>query len=546
MDENVSLSVRSSNRAPYASKRTRAWCGGVCRCVLSCLLLCSPVALASQSLQSWQSSQSSQSSSQSWQEALPEGRFDASLLATEQNVVQQDEPRRDDATEEAERGEGVRQRSGSLWESLRTFSLSASWHSARYALSRTLSRTLWFWQRPVETVSGSYLALGYAESERAFPRASSIAGRLAAKLPTREVWERSFRAHVRAGEMERALAVAERLQTQKDGHGFLARFLLASEELKKGRVARARQIVGDLSGFGDFARYGAPTYRFWLAFAEGDARAQESALQELERESGESFARLLRLYATLARGEFRATQQLLRESESLSGDLSLLWVQALHHAQSEQEHGKKTALALLEPVKNQLRVQVLFLDELSRRVESDETEDLAPVGRDQVLAEQATFFLARSLADLATYESQASTKLLFARLAAQTDLSSSFVRLVLSNALFELRQDEAALEVAAQISPRALFYRQAVYLRAEILRRQEPLQDSLKEARLEEALALLKSLQELRSDDLLAWWQAGSFLRRAEQPEQSLLHFNKAVELYRARASPSAKASQKR
>ena len=463
------------------------------------------------------------------------GSVVGSPLSNEQGFVQKDAPKQDqdtrsgqgDKKQRAARFEG-QSRGWRFFESLRNFSLSASLRSAQ----RSLVRTLRLWQTPSDTVSGSYLALGYAEAQQEFPHASSIADRLAARLPTREVWERTFLAHVRAGKMEKALSIAERLQNQKDGVGFLARFLLASEALKDGKVARARTFVGDLSGFGDFARYGAPTYRFWLSFAQGDARGEQAALQEVERESMEDFARLLRIYAAFARGEFRITQQLLRETEPSSNDLSLLWVQALHHARSEQERGKQTALALLDPVKTQLRVQVLFLDELARRIEGDETQELVPAARGEGADEWALFFLARSLADLAMREANPTAKLLFARLATETDPSSSFARLVLSDALFDYRQDEEALSVAQQIPPRSLFYRQSVYLRAEILRRQ----DHNKEERLEESLALLKSLQELREDDLFAWWQAGSFLRVAEQPEKALLHFDKAVDLYLARA----------
>ena len=484
--------------------------------------------------------------------AFADSLTDSSVLSAEepharfeQKVAQKDEPNdeqkaRDqearDKQDTSEQGASWRESwGGRLFESLRDFSLrdfslrdfsfAASVRSAR---SR-LSRALWFWQQPTDTVSGSYLALGYAEAEQAFPRASSIADRLAARLPTQEVWERTFLAHVRAGEMEKALSLAERLQTQKDGHGFLARFLRASEALKKGKRAQAREIIGDLSGFGDFARYGAPTYRFWLAFAEGDTRAEQAALREIERESKEEFARLLRLYAALARGEFRTTQELLREAGSLSNDLSLQWVQALHQAHSEQDRGKQTALALLEPVRSQLRVQVIFLDEMARRIEDDDTQGLLPGTpgvRGDALEELAIFFLARSLADLATREASAGGKLLFARLAIETDPSSSFARLILSDALFDHRQDEAALATASQIPPRALFFRQGLYLRAEILRRQD---------RNEEALALLQNLQELRPDDLLAWWQAGSFRRLAEQPEKALSDFDKAIDLYLSR-----------
>ena len=499
-----------------------------CRCALLCVLLCSPFALSPFAF-------AVASPLEGFSQGNLEDKFEGKLedqpsLRVEQNVarnvVQKDEPNKvQNAREQPDVSKrGAAWRGLKSWlDSLRSFSLSASLRSA----SRSLLQTLWLWRTPADTVSGSYLALGYAEAEQAFPRASSIADRLVARLPTQEVWERTFLAHVRAGEMEKALSIAARLQTQKNGHGFLARFLLASLSLKKGKVAQARELVGDLSGFGDFARYGAPTYRFWLAFAQGDARAEQEALREVERESMEDFALLLRLYAAFARGEFRATRQLLREAEPLSGDLSRLWVQALHHARSEQARGKKTALALLEPVKSQLRVQVLFLDELARRIEADETQDLAPAARGDGLDEQARFFLARSLADLASHEAHAETKLLFARLAVETDPSSSFARLVLSDALFAYHQDEAALANAEQIPPRALFYRQGLYLRAEILRRQD---------RLEEALALLEDLQELRPEDLLAPWQAGSFRRVAEQPEKALLHFDKAVALYSSRA----------
>ncbi len=456
---------------------------------------------------------------------------ESSLRATQniaqhvaQNVVPQDEPNSDH--------EGWWRRLGG---GLRSFSLSNLKRSAQ----RSLRRTLWFWHAPADSVSGSYLALGYAEGEQAFPRASLIADRLSARLPTREVWERAFLAHVRTGEMEKALAIAERLQTQKDGHGFLARFLLASQALKRGKSAHARELVGDLSGFGDFARYGAPTYRFWLAFAQSDARGEQAALRELERESMEDFARLLRLYAAFARGEFRTTEQLLSEAGSLSNNLSLQWIQALHHAGRAQGQGKQTALALLDPVKSQLRVQVLFLDELARRIEEDETEGLAHHGKRGVGSDDmAVFFLARSLVDLAAHEANASAKLLFARLAVETDPSSSFARLVLSDALFDYRQDVLALAVAEQIPPHALFYRQALYLRAEILRRQHLLKESSgEESPSKESLTLLTSLQELRPDDLLAWWQAGSFLRVAEQPEKALPYFDKAIELYLSRVA---------
>ena len=455
-----------------------------------------------------------------------------------QHVAQQDEPDNDaDTRERQDVSQGSARQEGwgrRFMESVRSFSLSN--------VKRSLVRALWLWYAPTDTVSGSYLALGYAEAERAFPHASSIADRLSARLPTREVWERTFLAHVRAGEMEKALSIAERLQTQKDGHGFLARFLLASALLKKGKVTRAREFIGDLSGFGDFARYGAPTYRFWLAFAQGDARAEQEALQEIERESMEDFAHLLRLYAAFARGEFRTTQQLLRETEALSGDLSQQWVQALHHAGSAQGRGKQTALALLKPVRSQLRVQVLFLDELARRIEGDGINDLAPDARGDESIEQVRFFLARSLADLAAREGSAAAKLLFARLAVETDPSSSFARIVLSDALRDYGQDDAALATLELIPTRSLFYRQSLYSRAEILRKPSRLEESrleefhLAESQLEESLALLKNLQELRPDDLLAWWQAGSFLRVAEQSEKALPYFGKAIEMYLSRA----------
>ncbi len=391
-------------------------------------------------------------------------------------------------------------------------------------------RSFLFGKNVSNSLSGDYLALGHAEFVQAFPLASEIASRLTAHIQTEPILQRALLAHLRAGDIEKALPIAKKFKNKKNIHGFIARFLLAAQQLRNDKPKQARKTLGDLSGFGDFVRYSAPTYRFWIAYALNDSRGEMSALREIEQESLEDFAQLLRLYAALARGEKENVQQILREGANESNNLSFVWAQALHNAKNEKN---AAALETLSPFKNHFQASSLFLDELHRRIALGGELEILPSKEKN----KATFFLSRSLADLASSERSLGAKLMLARIAVETDPSSDYAKILLSEALGEFQQYDEATKVSSQVGKQSLYYRQSLLQQAELLRRQAKLQQ--KEPRLdklEQALAILKNMQAERENEVMAWSYAGSFYRVAGRHKEAVPFFDKAVEIYRKKA----------
>ncbi len=392
------------------------------------------------------------------------------------------------------------------------------------------ARSLIFARNITGNLSGDYLALGHAEFVQEFPRASEIATRLTSRIQTEQVWQRALLAHLRAGDIEKALPIAEKFKSKKNIHGFIARFLIASKQMRNNKPKKARKTIGDLSGFGDFVRYSAPTYRFWIAYALNDTRGEMSALREIEQESLENFAQLLRIYAALARGEKKNLQQILREQKNNSNNLSFVWAQALHHAENDE---KNEALAALSTFKNQPQASSLFLDEMHRRIEAGEKLNILPSKE----KEKATFFLARSLADLASSERSIGAKLMLARIATETDPSSQYAKILLSDALGEYQQHDEALQVSTLVDKESIYYRQSLLQQAELLRKQAKLQQKNPQLdKFQQAIDILKNMQAEKEDEILAWWYAGSFYRVADEHENAVPFFDKAVKLYRKKS----------
>ena len=425
-----------------------------------------------------------------------------------------------------------------LRNSLQNF-LPNSWQS-RLRNSRLLQplRSIIPAREPPSNLSGDYLALGHAEFVQAFPRASEIATRLTAHIETeqvlqqalQQVLQRAMLAHLRAGDIDKALAIAKKFKDKKNTHGFIARFLLATKEMREGNPEKARKTIGDLSGFGDFVRHSAPVFRFWIAYALNDSRGEMAALREIEQESLENFAQLLRLYAALARGEEKEMQQILRRGADSANGPSFVWAQALYHARSSE---KTTALAVLSPFANRLQVSSLFLDELHRRIASGQKIPILPSKE----KDKAAFFLARSLSDLASSERSLGAKLMLARIAVEADPDSDYAKMMLSEALSDYQQHNEALLVSAQVGAESIFHRQSLLQQAEILRKQSQLQQGEPQLdKFQQAVDILKNMQTQKKDEVLAWWYLGSFYRVADMHEKAVPSFDEAVQIYRKKS----------
>ncbi len=367
---------------------------------------------------------------------------------------------------------------------------------------------------------GDYLALAHAEADQEFLQASEIASRVTAKIRTKQVYERAMLAHMRIGEFDKAIPTAKRLKKSNDVHGFIAKFVLASYNIQRGKYEEAREIIGDLSGFGDFVRYGAPTYRFWTSFALNDTHGEKIALRELEKEALNEFAQLMRFYAALARKNSKNTREILRERSRANSkgeeSLSLMWAKVTHHAVQGE---KDVALAQLKYFRTPLQARSLFLDEIAQRIENENYEQWLPSNNKKI----AAFFLARSLADLASAERSPGAKLMLARLAQQTDPNSGYAKLLLSETLSEFQQFDQALNIARQVKQKSLYYRQSLLQQAEILRKKELIDD---------AVDILEKMQSQNKNEAIASWYAASFLRIAGKHQQALQYFDQAIKVY--------------
>jgi Flp pilus assembly protein TadD len=130
-------------------------------------------------------------------------------------------------------------------------------------------------------LAGPYLAAAAAEQRGDIAAAARwYAEALAADPRNTALLAKTIANQVAAGEIERALPLAERLEAADSGH-HLGALVLAVEALRNGEAARARSLVETTAeGGGPFV---GQLIAAWAAFAAGEASAARDILTKLEQ-----------------------------------------------------------------------------------------------------------------------------------------------------------------------------------------------------------------------------------------------------------------------
>ncbi len=130
-------------------------------------------------------------------------------------------------------------------------------------------------------VAGPYLAAENAARRGDIAAAARLYGQaLARDADNADLMERTVAHQAAAGQIERAIAVARRLDALQPGHP-IGVLLLAADALKRGAPVRARSMLA--TGGPDGGPYVGQLIDAWAAFADGDIDAARELLTKLEK-----------------------------------------------------------------------------------------------------------------------------------------------------------------------------------------------------------------------------------------------------------------------
>lgn len=140
--------------------------------------------------------------------------------------------------------------------------------------------------RPFEkSIYGSYLAGRFAEKHQDLSSAATLMARVLEDDPEHDrLMRRAFVLFLGAGEIDRALELAERMEARKSGTT-VALLLLAARDVKAGNFAAARDRLKDVPEQG-LARYSQPIAEAWIGAGLKDHANAFKRLEPLAKESG--------------------------------------------------------------------------------------------------------------------------------------------------------------------------------------------------------------------------------------------------------------------
>ena len=147
-----------------------------------------------------------------------------------------------------------------------------------------------------KSIFGSYLAGRFAEKHQDLAVAAELMARVLEDDPEQDrLMRRAFVLYLGAGQVERAIELAERMAERKKGTT-VSHLLLAARDVKAGEFVTAREWLKDLPEQG-LARYSQPLAQAWISAGLKEFPAAFKRLEPLAKENG--FAVLSDLHLAL-------------------------------------------------------------------------------------------------------------------------------------------------------------------------------------------------------------------------------------------------------
>ena len=329
--------------------------------------------------------------------------------------------------------------------------------------------------------------------------------------------ERTIAQQAAAGQIERAIPVARRLDALRPGH-HLGVLLLTADALKRGDPARARSVLA--TGSSDGGPFVGQLMDAWAAFADGDIDAAREILAKLEETgtggaAGEIVAAYhLGLLESAAGRDAEAIIALDRATERAGNStLRLIRIRAGVLARLGQVEDARAAVTeRLSLILGDRRLEVLERDLAAGKIP-------APVVRTGIEG------AAESLFGVSGYLSRGASReigLAYAQLAVYLDPGLVEARLLIAGLLHQDQQYDlaiAAFEAIPASAPEALD--------AEIGRA-----EAMKEAgRIDEAITALRGTVAAHPRSIEAHTSLGDMLRRNEQFAEAGAAFDGALAL---------------
>ena len=356
---------------------------------------------------------------------------------------------------------------------------------------------------------GSYLAGRFAEKQYDLGAAADhISQALEEDPENRRLMRRAFILFLGAGRTDRAVTVAEALDTGEGGMT-TARLLLAARDARSGEFEAAEKRLKAIQPSG-LARFAVPIARAWIAVGRKDRAAAVEALEPLKKERG--FKTLTALHTALVNqliGAPETAEKIFDESVKEIAKTPLRLVRAagaFHEQQKRPERARALYLAYLKVHPG----SYLMREELKRL---DAGRPVRPVAADAAEGFAEGMF---NLASALPMNRAGSAALLYARIATYLRPEFPVARLLLGDVLDSRRRFAEAIEIYREIKPSSPYSWLAKLRIADNLIDMEDV---------EGARALLEEMAKARPKSTEALLKLGSFLRVKEK-------FDGAVKVY--------------
>ena len=353
-------------------------------------------------------------------------------------------------------------------------------------------------------IAGPYLAAENAARRGDIAEAARLYSQALARDPDNaDLMERTIAQQAAAGQIERAIPVARRLDALRPGH-HLGVLLLTADALKRGDPARARSMLA--TGSSDGGPFVGQLMDAWAAFADGDIDAAREILAKLEETgtggaAGEIVAAYhLGLLESAAGRDAEAIVALDRATERAGNStLRLIRIRAGVLARLGQVEDARAAVTeRLSQILGDRRLEVLERDLAAGKIP-------APVVRTGIEG------AAESLFGVSGYLSRGASReigLAYAQLAVYLDPGLVEARLLIAGLLHQDQQYDlaiAAFEAIPADAPEAL---DAEIGRAEAMR---------EAGRTDEAVTALRGAVAAHPRSIEAHTSLGDMLRRDSQ-----------------------------
>ncbi len=360
--------------------------------------------------------------------------------------------------------------------------------------------------------SGAYLAGRFAQNVNDVSTASRYMAIALERDPRNvDLLARVFVLEISSGDIDAALGVARRLQDMAPEHQ-LSALLLALDEARAGRYVESLDRVEAIESYG-IAQFIVPLVNAWLQYGLGDTDASLVALEPMLALNG--FGSLANLHKGLildAAGDLEGARTALIEAQELGNALRL--VEALGSVH-ERLGAAEEARALYETYAAENR-DSLMIEPVLERLEAGGTADRL-IGEPGDGIAEALFHIATAL----NQEGAGEMALLFSRMTLHMKPDFPLADLLLADTLVRGERFDEALDVYQSIRPGIPAYWAAQLSASSAL-------DELD--RQEEAIELLRTMADQRTDRTGPLVRMGDLLRSESRFEEAIVAYDEAQE----------------